>query len=240
MPPRKEESRPKLSYFNMRGRAEAARLLLTDQDVPFDDHRVTSMDEWQHLQAELPFGYLPRDVDVSVNLHQSQAILRFLARKHGLLPNSATGQVAFDEAQEALAEAQEDLWRFAWHKNYKDDPDRYASGRLSQILGNLQSLFSRNEKAYWIGDSISHVDCLAFVLLDELRAFFPETLSRFEGLAEFHDRFQNRPRIRSYVDSRRRPAVFGMGLHGPKIDPAARLEKGEVFENPWTEPVRLG
>lgn len=67
------------------------------------------------------------------------------------------------------------------------------------------------------------------MLLDELRALFPETLSRFEGLAGFHDRFQNRPRIRSYIDSLPRLAVFRMGLHGPKIDPATRLEKGEVL-----------
>ena len=33
--------------------------------------------------------------------------------------------------------------------------------------------------------------------------------------------------------------VFGMGLHGPKIDPAAELGEDDVFENPWTKPIKI-
>ena len=39
----------KLTYFNLRGRAEPARLILAYAGVDFDDCRVTS-EEWQKLK----------------------------------------------------------------------------------------------------------------------------------------------------------------------------------------------
>ncbi len=234
-----EESRPELLYFNMRGRVEASRLLLIVQDVCFKDDRVSDMNRWNELKPQLPFGYLPLFKEGSVVLSQSHAILRYLAGQYELLPASFKSQSVYDEAHSALAEAQEDLWQFAWSSDYVERPEVYATGRLSHFLEKLQSHLNRHGGKCWMGNSLSHIDCLAFVFLDELRAFFPATLAGFTSLAEFHARFENRTLVRSYVDSSRRPVVFGMALHGPKIDPAARVKPGEVFENPWTEPVAL-
>ncbi|MCZ6617732.1 MAG: glutathione S-transferase family protein [Gammaproteobacteria bacterium] len=235
----RRESKLELLYFNMRGRAEAARLLLTIVDAPFEDHRVRNMQHWGELKPQLPFGSLPLFRSGSFVLSQSHAILRYIAGSYELLPSSFESQSVYDEAHLALSEAQEDLWQFAWRKDYVANPKAYAEGRLSHFLENLQSHLIRHGGECWVGNSISHIDCLAYVLLDELRAFFPTVLSSFTSLYEFHARFENRPPIRTYIDSGRRPVVFGMALHGPKIDPAANVQPGEVFENPWTEPVPL-
>jgi glutathione S-transferase len=228
---------PTLVYFDMRGRVEASRLLLVDQSIPFFDHRISEMDEWQALKPRTPFGYLPLYREGRTELSQRHAILRYLAKAHGLYPQSTSKQAASDEAHEALAEAQEALWRFAWHEDYQRDSEPYAAGALSSQLETLEASFLRYAGDYWL-DEFSHIDCLAFVLLDEIRAFFPSTLVRFEHLAEFRESFQTRPLIRDYIDTRR-PAVFGMGLHGPKVDPDTQVEAGCVFKNPWTEPILL-
>ena len=235
-----QEPKLELVYFNMRGRAEASRLLLNTVDASFEDHRVCDMEHWGELKPQLPFGSLPLLRAGSFSLSQSHAILRYIASQYGLLPSSLKSQSVYDEAHLALSEAQEDLWQFAWRKEYIANPEAYAAGRLTHFLKNLQSHLTRHGGEFWVGNSISHIDCLAFVLLDELRAFFPTTLAGFVVLSEFRERFENRRPIRSYIDSGRRPAVFGMALHGPKIDPAARVRSGEVFENPWSEPVPLG
>ncbi len=234
-----QESKLQLVYFNMRGRVEASRLLLTTVDAPYEDYRVCDMQDWGELKPQLPFGSLPLLREGPFSLSQSHAILRYIAGQHGLLPSSLKGQSVYDEAHLALSEAQEDLWQFAWSKNYIANPEAYAAGRLSNFLRNLQSHLARHGGECWVGNSISHIDCLAFVLLDELRAFFPAALSGFTLLSEFHAKFENRLPVRTYIDSGRRPAVFGMALHGPKIDPAAKIEPGQVFKNPWTEPVPL-
>lgn len=234
-----QDSKLELVYFNMRGRAEASRLLLTILNIPFEDERVCDMQHWDELKPQLPFGSLPLLRKGSFELSQSHAILRYIAGSYELLPSNHKRQSAYDEAHLALSEAQEDLWQFAWRKEYIADPKPYVEGRLSYFLENLQSHLTRHGAEFWIGNSISHIDCLAFVLLDELRAFFPDSLSRYDRLSNFHKTFENRPPVRAYIDSGMRPAVFGMALHGPKIDPTANVKPGEVFENPWTDPVPL-
>lgn len=240
--------RPTLSYFELRGRAEASRLLLGDLGVEFIDRRITSPEEWEALKQDVPFGGLPRYQDERVDLTQSHAILRYLARTQGLvgldgLPgeNDAAAWVVYDEIQEVLSETQEHLWRFAWEADYQDTRETYANGILRWFLGALQQWYSEHgEGEYWVGDTISHIDYLAFTYLDEVRAFFPETLARVELLAAFHARMQARPRIAEYIDSGRRPVVFGMAVDGPKVDPDVTLEPGQMFHNPWTEPIVLG
>lgn len=230
---------PRLTYFNMRGRAEASRLLFIIMGVQFEDDRICDMQRWKKLKPNLPSGSLPLLREGSYSLTQSHAILRYIAGRHDLLTGNLKSQSVYDEVQLALAEAQEDLWAFAWRKEYTMNPKAYAAGRLSYLLKNLQSNLTREDGECWVGNSISHVDCLAFVLIDELRAFFPATLSEFPSLVEFHTTFENRPLVRSYIDSGKRPVVFGMALHGPKIDPASKVEPGQVFENPWTDPISL-
>jgi hypothetical protein len=97
----------------------------------------------------------------------------------------------------------------------------------------------RGIREYWVHDSLSHVDFITFCHLDELRAFFP-TLCHASRLAAFRNQFEGRPRIQNYLASgNRRPAVFGIGLDGPKVDPDARLKPEELFYNPWMLPIRL-
>ena len=52
-------SLPRLSYFSLRGRAEAIRLFLHANDAEFDDHRIEPAEEWKAVQRTLLFGGLP-------------------------------------------------------------------------------------------------------------------------------------------------------------------------------------
>ncbi len=234
-----ENGQPTLIYFDMRGRAEATRLLFIDQGIAFVDRRIRSVDSWQSLKRTLPLGGLPLYKDPLINLTQSHAILRYLARSTGMMPADPVRQSAFDLAQEALAEVQEQLWQFAWTQEYRSDPDSFGNGQLTRALRGLERLFLTNSSEFWVGDAASHVDYLGFALFSELQAFFPAVLAKFDVLTQFLEAFGVRPRVQAYSGSRKQPAVFGMGLHGPKIDPLATLSEGDVFENPWTKPIPL-
>ena len=39
-----DDGRPTLTYFDLRGRAEAIRVLFTDHGIPFMDRRIRSAD----------------------------------------------------------------------------------------------------------------------------------------------------------------------------------------------------
>ena len=234
-----EDARPTLTYFDIRGRAEAIRLLFIDQGIPFLDRRIRSAESWQSLQRSLPLRVLPHYLDPRLSLTQSQAILRYLGASVGMTPSDPVGQAPYSEAHDALAEVQEALWQFAWQPEYHNQPELFANGALNRYLANLERLYMRNDSEFWVGEKISQVDYLAYALTDELRAFFPLALAEFEMLFAFHVHMSARPRISAYVGSRKQPVVFGMGLHGPKVDPASVINPGDVFENPWREPIPL-
>jgi hypothetical protein len=151
-----------------------------------------------------------------------------------------------DATQEAVAEAQEALWRFAWVENYHEMMEPYAATELEPRLQRLQAWFEREGPGapglgapFWVTDSPIHVDFLAFVYLDEIDAFFPDTLNRFETLAAFRRRIAAIPAVADYIASGDRPIVFGMGIRGPKVDRRTPIPAGARFESPWGDPIDL-
>ena len=81
-------SKPILTYFDFPGgRGEAARLALHIAGVEFFDDRVQGK-EWATRKATTPFGGLPvLEIPGKGVLSQSNAILGYIGRQHGLLPD---------------------------------------------------------------------------------------------------------------------------------------------------------
>ncbi|MDB4956880.1 MAG: hypothetical protein JWO36_4449 [Myxococcales bacterium] len=80
-------TRPKLTYFDAPvSRGEECRLALHLAGVDFEDVRVKTA-EWPAVKAQAPFGAVPvYEVPGKPPLAQSNAILVFVGRAHGLHP----------------------------------------------------------------------------------------------------------------------------------------------------------
>jgi glutathione S-transferase len=232
----------RLTYFDMRGRAEAIRLFLHATQTGFEDHLVVSREEWAELKPRLPFGVLPvYETESGGLLCESHAILRHLGRVLTPAGRDEPSSTELDAAHDALAEAQEDLWRFNWRRSYYDHLESYARETLEPRLRLLERWFTRTERRseQWVGASFSHVDCVAFCYLDEIDAFFPGVLAGFPELASLRSRVAALPALSGYLHSADRPIVFGMGRMGPKVDPRVELPAGRTYANPWTDPLDL-
>ena len=222
-------TQPKLTYYELRGRAEAIRLLLIDQGVDFVDERLNA-EAWRTLKPTVPFRQLPVFEDQYGQHGQAAAILRHLARTQVIETSTEPlWWTKADQVHEALAEAQESLWRFAWEEAYQTDRARYTKRELRHYLKGLASL--KGDSPFFTRTAVSHVDYLAAVYPDEVTAFFGDLGS----LGEFHQAMYARPLISEYVNSGRRPIVFGMGLDGPKYAPeSSEVERAE-WPNPWAD-----
>jgi glutathione S-transferase len=233
--------RPRLTYFDMRGRAEAIRVLLHATRTEFEDRRIVSSDEWVSLKPTLPFASLPIYESQATRIPESHAILRYLGRRLTCATQNELEVAQLDVAQEAIAESQEDLWRFNWTENYYDRLESYAEATLRPRLAHLEHWLNRDRPGgrEWFGSVFSHVDCIAFCYLDEVDAFFPTILAGFVGLADLRCRVASLPAVSEYLQSADRPIVFGMGCIGPKVDPRARVSSAPKFSNPWSDPVDL-
>jgi len=81
-------TKPKLTYFDLaRSRGEECRLALFLAGVDFEDHRIPS-GAWAALKPTTPFGSLPVfELPGKPPVSQSNAILGYIGRRHGLLPS---------------------------------------------------------------------------------------------------------------------------------------------------------
>ncbi len=76
----------KLTYFRGRGRAETTRWMLAASEVAFVNLAIDTPEELAGLRAsgKLPFDQMPLLEIDGLNLSQSSAMIRYLARRSGL------------------------------------------------------------------------------------------------------------------------------------------------------------
>ena len=213
--------RPRIIYFNIRGRAEVIRLIFEELGVAYDEQRLNSTSDWDAMKPLTPFGALPIYEEGDLRLAQTQAIYRHIARTRGLYGSNKREYAECDVGAEAVTEAIDEMWRLYWEPDYKDKLAGFADGRLAEQLRNLERWFTRNSDApdCWVGNALTYTDFVAYRFLDEVDALFPESLVRRPALQRFHTAFNARPRIAAYIASGRRPAVFGIVIDGLKFDP---------------------
>ncbi|MGC4070611.1 MAG: glutathione S-transferase family protein [Polyangiaceae bacterium] len=99
-------AKPRLHYFDAPvSRGEECRLALHISGIDFEDVRIQRQD-WPQIKPTMPFGSVPvLEIPGKPALAQSNAILVFVGRKHGLHPTDP-----FEAAQhEALMAHVEDL-----------------------------------------------------------------------------------------------------------------------------------
>ncbi len=158
-------TKPRLTYFDFDGgRGEECRLAFVVAGVEFDDHRVKH-GEWEAMKAETPFGALPvLEVDGRGKVAQSNAILVYIGRKHGLHP--ATPWEAM--VHEAVMESVEDL-RHRVARTASDDEEEKRARREEFAQGWLRqwatSISDQITGPFLEGDQINVADIKLFNII---------------------------------------------------------------------------
>lgn len=209
------KAKPRITYFDIRGRAERIRLLLEEVGVEYDDLQITAT-QWQELKPKMPFSQLPAFREGDVELVQSHAILRHLARIHDLCGEDEAQRVRCDIAAEAIRDADEQLGSVIWRPDFEEQREVYVESELPQHLDPLDRFLGANSTGspFWAGASLTFADIAAFDYLENLEALFPGSLSATEHLAAFRQRFAERPKIAAYLQSSRRPSAI---MYGPTV-----------------------
>jgi len=155
---------PVLTYFDFPGgRGEASRLALHLSGIAWTDDRVAS--GWKARKPETPFGGLPTlAVPGKGVLSQSNAILNYIGRTYGLLPEDPWEAARHDAMMNAIehlrAEAQattrpdEDAKRAA--------REAFAVGYLATWLGNASQ---QVVGPFLGGDALSVADLKLYIAM---------------------------------------------------------------------------
>ena len=111
----------KLYYFNMKARAELARLIFAQAGVQYQDVRI-EFAKWPDLKPTMPFGQMPvLEVD-ETRITNSFVIARYLAEEFGL-----AGSNSLENSQLAgIAGAINDLFNELTKAHFEKNEEKKA------------------------------------------------------------------------------------------------------------------
>ncbi|XP_040851580.1 glutathione S-transferase Mu 1-like isoform X3 [Ochotona curzoniae] len=214
-----------LGYWDIRGLAHAIRLLLEYTDTSYEEKRYTMGDAPDYDQSQwlsekfklgLDFPNLPYLIDGTHKLTQSNAILRYLGRKHNLCGETEEEKIRVDILENQAMDVSNQLAEVCYSPDFEKQKPEYLKGipdmlkQFSQFLG---------EKPWFAGDKITFVDFLTYDVLDLHRVFVPSCLEAFPNLKAFVSRFEDLPKISAYIKSNRflpRPLYTKVATWGNK------------------------
>ncbi|XP_050164891.1 glutathione S-transferase 2-like [Myiozetetes cayanensis] len=198
-----------LGYWDVRGLTHAIRLLLEYTETPYQERQYRlgpapdfDTKDWTNEKEKLglDFPNLPYLIDGPVKLTQSNAILRYIARKHNLCGETEQEKQRVDVLENQLMDFRMGFIRLC----YDPDFEKLKAGYLEQLPKKLQE-FSRflGSRTWFAGDKLTFVDFLAYDVLDQHRMFVPDS-PEFQGnLGSFLQRFEALPKISSYMKTPR-------------------------------------
>ncbi|XP_076444896.1 glutathione S-transferase P-like [Babylonia areolata] len=197
-----------LVYFPVRGRGEAIRLLLKDNDQAYEE---TDPMPWDNFLAKwkpkVAFGQLPAIYDTKENgetfsLVQSNAILRYLARKCDLYGSSTDEAARIDELNDGIEDLRNAYVKLIY-QNYEAGKAEYIEklpGHL-KAFENLLAASKADETGAAVGGKISFVDYNLFDLMDIHLLLAPGCLDAFPVLKGYYNKMLTRPKIAAYRET---------------------------------------
>ncbi|KAM6218735.1 glutathione S-transferase Mu 1 [Rhynchocyon petersi] len=214
-----------LGYWDLRGMAHAIRLLLEYTDSKYEEKKYTLGDapdydrsQWlnEKFKLGLDFPNLPYLLDGAHKITQSNAILRYIARKHNLCGETEEEKIRVDILENQVMDTRIELARVCYSPDFEKLKPSYLEG-----LPGKMKLYSQflGKRPWFAGDKITFVDFLAYDVLDMNRIFEPKCLDAFPNLKDFMARFEGLDRISAYMKSSKflpRPLFGKHALWGNK------------------------
>nr|CAD01094.1 glutathione S-transferase [Xenopus laevis] len=198
-----------LGYWDIRGLAHSIRLLLEYTGTQYEEKLYVTGDapnydksQWLNEKEKLglDFPNLPYLVDGDVKLTQSNAILRYIARKHGLCGESEKEKNYVDLIENQAMDFRMGLVVIAYSPQFETLKGPYLE-KLPIALKKFSCFLG--DRSWFAGDKITYVDFVMYDVLDQHRILDPTCLQNFKNLQAFLTRFEALPAIDAYVKSSR-------------------------------------
>lgn len=198
----------KLAYWDIRGLAQPARLLLEYTGTEYEDKfyrcgEAPNYDKscWFNEKPTLGMNFpnLPYLEDGDKKIVQSNAIMRYIARKHNMCGKTEDEMVRVD-----ILENQSMDFRNGFVRLCYGDFDGQKQAYIDDLPNKLQQFSDfLGERKWFAGDNITFVDFIMYELLDQHRMFHPTCLDNFANLKKLMENFEDLDKIAAYMKSDR-------------------------------------
>uniref|UniRef100_A0A914PK29 glutathione transferase n=1 Tax=Panagrolaimus davidi TaxID=227884 RepID=A0A914PK29_9BILA len=209
----------KLTYFNLRGIAEAIRLMFHYLEVPFEDIRIDSTDpeKWEKFKPTTPQGKLPLlEVD-GVVIPQSYAIARFIAKRYNLAGKDDIEAAQIDALADFLRDMQYEYfspYMFVVQGYDEGDKDKLREESflpaVKQNFTYLVKTLKAANSGFYMSSGITWVDFVISQYLNLIRRYDKECFEGYPELIEHIERIHGFPQLQDYLE-KRNSVLFHMG-----------------------------
>ncbi|XP_058511158.1 glutathione S-transferase Mu 1 [Ochotona princeps] len=198
-----------LGYWDLRGLVLPIRALLEYTGTSYVEKHYTMGDAPDHDQSQwlsekfklgLDFPNLPYLIDGTHKLTQSNAILRYLGRKHNLCGETEEEKIRVDILENQVMDNRLQLVAVCYSPDFEKLKPDYLKGFPDKLTLYSQFL---GKRPWFAGDKITIADFLVYDILDQNRIFAPGCLDAFPNLKDFMARFEGLPKIAAYMKSSR-------------------------------------
>uniref|UniRef100_A0A8C5QXD8 glutathione transferase n=1 Tax=Leptobrachium leishanense TaxID=445787 RepID=A0A8C5QXD8_9ANUR len=165
-------------WLRVVGRCEGIHILLVDQGAEWNEE-VLIFDQWLKgdQKAKPVFGQLPGFQDGDLVFYQSNAIMRYLARKHVVRSPGEIPMHGFQNYEEGKVPAELKHFEHALHEN-------------------------NNGQNFIVGDKFLFADFNLVDLLHNHLMLAPECFKEFPLLSGYVKRISSRPKIKAFLSSK--------------------------------------
>nr|ABS32297.1 glutathione S-transferase class mu [Cyphoma gibbosum] len=198
---------PTLGYWKTRGIGQPIRLLLNYVKEEFDDVYYEmgdapdySRDAWLNVKYTLGMNFpnLPYYIDGDVKVSQSNAILRYIARKHDLLGKTDEEKTNVDMMLDIAMDMRNGVIKMVYNKDYEKLIKEYEP-KCKEILAGYEKWLSSHK--WFGGDDVTVADFHMYELLDQHRLMIKDVLVPYPNITKFMAAFEALPAIKAYMAS---------------------------------------
>uniref|UniRef100_A0A5F9CCV5 glutathione transferase n=1 Tax=Oryctolagus cuniculus TaxID=9986 RepID=A0A5F9CCV5_RABIT len=195
--------KPKLHYFNGRGRMESIRWLLAAAGVEFEEKFIETREDWDRIRKDgsLMYQQVPMVEIDGMKLVQTRAIINYIANKHNLYGKDMKERALIDMYVEGVADLNEMTIVFPVH------PPGVKETKLSEIKDKAKNrYFPAFEKVlkshgqdYLVGNKLSKADILLVELLYNVEELDPSAITSFPLLKALKNRISSLPTVKKFL-----------------------------------------
>lgn len=217
--------KPKLHYFNARGRMESIRWLLAAAGVEFEEKFIESAGDLEKLKKDgsLMFQQVPMVEIDGMKLVQCRAILNYIATKYNLYGKDIKERALIDMYTEGMADLNEMILTLPLcPPNEKDARITLIKEKTTtRYFPVFEKVLKSHGQDYLVGNKLSKADIFLVELIYSVEEIDPSLLANFPLLKALKTRISNLPTVKKYLQ----PG----GQRKPPIDEKSIEEVKKIF-----------
>jgi len=192
----------RLHYFKGRGRAETTRWMLAINRIAFENVPVETPEALAALRAtgKLPFDQMPLLEIDGLNLSQSSAMIRYLARRGGYYGETNEDALWCDMIAGAVADFAETALQAAFQPTAAIAVANLRA-RFEKFGPKFEDRLIENGTGFCAGARITFADVVLAEALTGYLDWCPDILTQTPKLAALYERVTDEPGLKLYLNS---------------------------------------